>query len=358
MTDTPGDLTRELADLVGQITPVDEAAGEAARERHAGLAKPARSLGRLETLGARLASVSGLCPPPVPSAPALIVAAGDHGVHGEGVTPWPQAITAIMTGVIADGRAASSVMADQLGVRVAVLDAGVLDDVADRPALHRAGVLTGATANLREADAMTRDEAAALVLAGAALAQQLLDDGADLLLTGDMGIANTTASAALVAAFTGASADEVTGRGTGIDDATLAVKAKVVDDALRRTDPSSRDALGALAGLGGAEHAALVGVILAGAAARVPVLLDGVIANAAALAAVALAPHTGGYLVAGHRSVEPGASRALAHLRLDPLVDLDLRLGEGTGALLAVPIVQCAARVLNDMATLADLGIT
>jgi nicotinate-nucleotide--dimethylbenzimidazole phosphoribosyltransferase len=203
---------------------------------------------------------------------------------------------------------------------------------------------------------MSRQEAARALLAGADAAGQLLDAGTDLLVTGDMGIGNTTPAACLVAAFTGRSALAVTGRGTGIDDATWALKVSVVEQALARHAPDPADPLGVLASVGGLEHAALAGLLLVGSARRVPVLLDGVNADAAALVACAIAPRVTGFLVAGHRSVEPGASAALDHLGLAPLIDLQLRLGEGTGALLAVPIVRSAAAVLARMATFSEAG--
>lgn len=205
---------------------------------------------------------------------------------------------------------------------------------------------------------MSREEAARAVLAGAHLAEELVESGgADLLATGDMGIGNTTAAAALISSFTGRPARETTGRGTGIDDATLALKTRVVEEALELHAPDPKDPLGTLAALGGLEHAALSGVVLAGAALGVPVVLDGVVSNSAALVARALAPDAVGYLFAGHRSAEPGASVALEALGLDPLLDLGMRLGEGTGALLAVPVVGGAARVLSEMATFSDAGI-
>lgn len=193
--------------------------------------------------------------------------------------------------------------------------------------------------------------------AGAGIAEELLGAGVDLLVTGDMGIANTTPAACLIAAFTGRRPDEVTGRGTGIDDARWELKVKVVDRALALHAPDPSDPIGVLAAIGGLEHAALVGLILAGAAARIPVILDGVNANASALGAAAIAPLATGYVIAGHRSVEPGATVALTALDLDPLLDLSMRLGEGTGALLAVPIVRAAAAVLSDMATFEEAGI-
>lgn len=354
---TPFDAAA-LDALVGSIEPASEEHAGLARSRHDGLAKPPGSLGMVEDVGVRLAGIQRACPPAVPSRPVLVVAAGDHGVHAEGVTPWPQAITAAMAGVIADGRAASSVMAEGFGVEVVVLDVGCADPVPADAGVRAVRVVDG-TRNLRVEDALTPDECLAAIAAGHDAAIAAIQDGADLLLLGDMGIANTTASAALVGAFTGASADEVTGRGTGIDDATLDVKTKVVADALSRLGGarlgSHRSPLEVLAAVGGAEHAALVGVVLAGASRRVPVVADGVITNAACLAAVALAPAAVDHLIAAHRSVEPGATIALDHLGLEPLLDLHLRLGEGTGALLAVPIIQAACRVLSRMASLEDL---
>ncbi len=362
----------DLSTCLARIQPVDDESAQFATMRHAALAKPAGSLGQLEDVGVRLAAITRRVPPPVPQHPTLVVAAGDHGVHAEGVTPWPQAITAIMTGVIAGGRAASTVLAAGYGVDWVVLDVGVAGEVPvneapdeDRPntagapaesRLRTARVVEAGTRNLRLEDAMTRDEAVAAIAVGHEAAAQAIDAGCDLLVLGDMGIANTTASAALIAALTGVDAATATGRGTGIDDETLAHKAQVVADAITRLG-NRREPLEILAAVGGAEHAALVGVILAGAAHRVPVVLDGVITNAAALVAQALAPASVGYCLAGHRSVEPGATVALDHLDLHPLLDLDLRLGEGTGALLAVPLVQGAARVLGQMASLADLGV-
>lgn len=204
---------------------------------------------------------------------------------------------------------------------------------------------------------MTRQEAARAVLAGAGIAEELVSSGVDLLVTGDMGIGNTTPAACLIAAFTGRRPGEVTGRGTGIDDATWEIKVKVVHRALALHRPDLTDPIGVLAAVGGLEHAALAGLILAGAVARVPVVLDGVNADAAALVAAALAPLATAYVIPGHRSVEPGATAALEKLGLDPLVDLSMRLGEGTGALLSVPIIRAAAAVLRDMATFEEAGI-
>jgi nicotinate-nucleotide--dimethylbenzimidazole phosphoribosyltransferase len=345
-----------VVELASQVAPPDAAAEAAARARHDQLTKPRGSLGELEALGARLAAMAGRCPPPVPRRPAVIVAAGDHGVLDRGVSPWPREVTAAMVAGIAAGRAAVNALARVTGAQVTVLDVGVATAVAPHPAVRRARVRPG-TADLSQEPAMSREEAARALLAGAAVAWELLDAGVDLLVTGDMGIGNTTPAACLVAAFTGRPARAVTGRGTGIDAATFDRKVEVVARALALHRPDAADPLGVLAAVGGLEHAALAGIVLAGAARRVPVLLDGVNPAAAALAATALAPAARGYLIAGHRSPEPGAGAALAQLGLAPLLDLCLRLGEGTGALLAVPIVRAAAAVLAEMATFAEAGI-
>ena len=339
--------------LVDAVPPVDEEQRRRARERSDAQVKPPGSLGRLETLGAQLAAIAGTSPPPPIDAPTLVIAAGDHGVHAQGVTPWPQAVTAMMVGAFCADGAAANAIARTVGADVTVLDVGVADPVAPHPRLRQARVRPG-TRDLSVEDAMTVDEAVAAVRAGADLARDLVAGGADLLVLGDMGIANTTASAALIAAVTGSPADAVTGRGTGIGDAMLARKTAIVAGALERV--GRRETMATLAALGGLEHAALVGVCLAGAAARVPVVLDGVITNAAAVVACALCPALTGYLVAGHRSVEPGATVALNHLGIEPIIDLQLRLGEGTGGLLAVPVLRAAAAALHDMLLLDDLG--
>lgn len=343
-----------LADLVDQVEPVDEAAMQEALSRHGGLVKPPGSLGALERLGVQLAGIVGHCPPQVPTDPAVIVAAGDHGVHAQDVTPWPQSVTAAMVQVFCTGGAAVNAIAETVGARVAVLDVGVAGDAGRHPRLRRARVRNG-TADLSEEPAMTGEEAARAILAGAGLAEELVASGVDLLVSGDMGIGNTTASACLTATFTGQDPASVTGPGAGAGAVMLARKVQTVARALALHDPDPADPLGVLAAVGGLEHAALVGVILSGAADRVPVVLDGVTANAAALVATALCPFALGYLIAGHRSTEPGATVALAQLDLDPLLDLGVRLGEGAGGLLAVPVVVAAARVLVQMTTLADL---
>jgi nicotinate-nucleotide--dimethylbenzimidazole phosphoribosyltransferase len=349
-------LPAPIAELLDHITPVDAGAADTARVRHDTLVKPRGSLGRLEELGARLAAIAGTCPPPVPDRPAVLVAAADHGVHARGVTPWPQEITAVMVAQFCAGTAAVNAIARTAGARVAVLDVGCAVEPPDHPTLRKRRVRAG-TADLTRGPAMSRDDAAQALLAGASLAHDLISDGVDLLVTGDMGIANTTASACLIAAFTGADARQVTGRGSGIDDGMLAHKRQVVASALELHPTAGRDPLSVVAAVGGLEHAALAGAICEAAARRTPVVLDGVITNAAALVAATLCTRSVDYLIASHRSAEPGATVALDHLGLKPLFDLGLRLGEGTGGLLAVPLVQAAARTLGEMATLEDLGL-
>jgi nicotinate-nucleotide--dimethylbenzimidazole phosphoribosyltransferase len=348
-------LEDRVMELAAEAPPPDEGAAAEAGRRHLALAKPPGSLGRLEELGGRLAGMAGECPPPVPESPAVVVCAGDHGVLGRGVSPWPQEVTAAMVRNFCTGGAAVNAISRTVGARVSVLDVGVAGELERHPALRGAKVRPG-TDDLSRGPAMGREEAARAVLAGAGVAEELVESGGvDLLVTGDMGIGNTTAAAALISAFTGRPPEETTGRGTGVDDETFGLKVGVVREALERHAPEPGDPLGVLAAVGGLEHAAIVGLILMGAACGVPVVLDGVVSNAAALAARALAPDSVGYMVAGHLSAEPGARIALDSLGLQPLLDLDMRLGEGTGGLLAVPPIRAAARALGGMATLEEL---
>ncbi|MEV0732997.1 nicotinate-nucleotide--dimethylbenzimidazole phosphoribosyltransferase [Polymorphospora sp. NPDC050346] len=358
-----------MRETLAAIRPLDPDAMAAARALHARLTKPAGSLGTLEELSVRLAGLAGTCPPPLPGPAAVGVFAGDHGVHAQGVTPWPQEVTAQMVTNILAGGAVINAFARQVGARVTVVDVGVAGPASgaagdgppasgpEAPELVQARVRAG-TRDMTVEPALTRDEVAAAVAVGIDTADRLVDAGAGLLVTGDMGIANTTPAAALVAAFTGADPLDVTGRGTGIDDGTYERKVAVVRSALARHDPDPADPVGVLAAVGGLEHAALAGFVLAGAARRIPVLVDGVIAAAGALTAAALAPDARGAMVAGHRSAEPGATVALRHLGLTPLLDLGMRLGEGSGAMLAVPVVAAAVRVLHEVATFDSAGVS
>lgn len=344
-------------DAADRITPLDPDAAAAAAARHDRLTKPRGALGRLEAAGVQLAAIAGTSPPPRPSPATVAVFAGDHGVVAEGVTPWPSEVTAQMVANFCAGGAAVNVLARQAGAAVVVVDVGVAAAIeVDADNLWRRNVRRG-TRNLAHEPAMTVEEAQAALDVGVDVAEQCVADGARCLLTGDMGIGNTTPSAALIAAFTGRAATDVTGRGTGIDDATLARKADIVERALARL-PSEATPIDVLARLGGLEIAALAGFVVGGVAARVPVVVDGVIAAAALLVADALVPGVSRHCFAGHRSSEPGSTVALAHLGLEPLLDLGLRLGEGTGAVLALPLLQAAAAVLREMATFDGAGVT
>ncbi|MFI5891251.1 nicotinate-nucleotide--dimethylbenzimidazole phosphoribosyltransferase [Actinoplanes sp. NPDC051513] len=344
-----------LETTVAAIRPADEQAMAAARELQARLTKPAGSLGDLEPLSVRLAGLARVCPPPLPGPAAVAVFAGDHGVHAQGVSPWPQEVTAQMVANFLAGGAVVNAFARQVGASVTVVDVGVATPLSGD--FVDANIRRG-TRDMTVEPALTRDEARAAVEAGIGVAEQLIGDGAKCLLTGDMGIANTTPAAALIAAFTGAGSAAVTGRGTGIDDQTYAHKTEIVAAALAKHVPDPADPLGVLATVGGLEHAALAGFILGAAAHRVPVIVDGVIAASGALAAAAFAPDAIAAMVAGHRSAEPGATVALAHLGLTPLLDLGMRLGEGSGAVLALPVVAAAVRVLHEVATFDSAGVS
>lgn len=343
-----------LEQTITAIKPLDRPAMDTAQGWLDNLAKPPGALGYLEEVARQLAGLARHCPPPLPEPAGLALFAGDHGVHGQGVSPWPQDVTAAMVATFQSGRSVVNALARQAGVRVTVIDVGVAAQLDPAPGLMLRKIHPG-THDLSAGPAMTRAEALRAIDVGIETASSMVADGCRCLLTGDMGIANTTPAAALIAAFTGARPDEVTGRGTGIDDATWARKVEVVRQALARHQPDPADPLGVLAAIGGLEHAALVGFILSGVAARVPVVLDGVAAAAAALVAAVLAPDVTAGLIAGHLSAEPGSRRALAALGLRPLLDVEMRLGEGSGAVLAFPLVQASARIFHEVATLTDV---
>jgi len=346
-----------LDELRAAISPLDTGAMAAARERLDLMTKPQGSLGVLEEVSVRLSGLAGSCPPPMPEPAAVAIFAADHGVHAQGVTPWPQEVTAQMVANFLAGGAVVNAFAAQAGAEVLVVDVGVRADLDHAPGLLPRKIAAG-TADFTAAPAMTRAQAEAAITVGAEVARDLVAAGNRCLLTGDMGIANTTASAALVSVFTGRDPADVTGRGTGIDDATYARKVDVVRRGLAARRPDRADPVGVLAAFGGFEHAALAGFILGAAALRTPVILDGLIAGAAALAAAALAPGATDCCIAGHRSAEPGHAATLDHLGLRPLIDLELRLGEGTGALLALPVTASAVRALREVATFDSAGVT
>ncbi|MGW0573212.1 nicotinate-nucleotide--dimethylbenzimidazole phosphoribosyltransferase [Streptomyces tauricus] len=354
----PGEEPHDLlAETITNIRPLDAKALGEAWERQKRMTKPAGALGMLEIISAQLSGLSRMCPPPIPEPAAVAIFAGDHGVHAQGVTPWPQEVTGQMVANILGGGAVCNAFAAQVGAEVCVVDVGVASDLPATPGLLPRKVRAG-TADMTTGPALTREEVRSAIEVGIETARDLVAAGNKALITGEMGIANTTASAALISVYTGSDPAEVTGRGTGINDETLARKTDVVRRALELHQPDPADPIGVLAAIGGLEHAAMVGLLLGGASLRTPVILDGVSAGAAALVARAIAPEVLAACIAGHRSAEPGHVAALNKLGLRPLVDLDLRLGEGTGALLALPVVQSAARAMHEVATFDSAGVT
>ncbi|MFF2728743.1 nicotinate-nucleotide--dimethylbenzimidazole phosphoribosyltransferase [Streptomyces sp. NPDC058008] len=346
-----------LQETISSIRPLDAKALGEAWERQKRMTKPAGALGMLEIISAQLSGLSRLCPPPVPEPAAVAIFAGDHGVHAQGVTAWPQEVTGQMVANFLGGGAVCNAFAAQVGAEVCVVDVGVATELPATPGLLPRKVRPG-TADFTTGPALTREEVLAAIEVGIETARDLVAAGNKGLLTGEMGIANTTASAALICVYTGMDPAEVTGRGTGINDEMHARKVDVVRRALDLHQPDPTDPIGVLAAVGGLEHAAMAGFLLGGASLRTPVILDGVSAGAAALVARAIAPEALAACIAGHRSAEPGHVAALNKLGLRPLVDLDLRLGEGTGALLALPIVQSAARAMHEVATFDSAGVT
>ncbi len=353
----------------------DEATAAAARRRLDTLTKPPGSLGQIEALLARLAASTGQVCPSLERR-AVLLAAADHGVAAEGVSAFPQAVTGQMVLNFLSGGAAINALAAAANARIILVDAGIVADVPDHPDLARLSIRRG-SGNIAREPALTRAEATAALLAGAALVERHNANGLDILALGEMGIANTTPAAALTGACVGAPPALTVGRGTGVDDATLERKRAVVATALRRVAdahaigvidspdaaPLALDPLTILAELGGLEIAVLAGAALASAARRIPVLLDGYITTSAALIAAALAPNLRAHLFASHCSAEPGHALALAHLGLTaeqgagPLLRLDLRLGEGSGAALALPLLASAARLMREMATFEQAGV-
>lgn len=336
--------------------PSAEVAAQA-RTRVEALAKPLGALGRLEDLAVWWSACRGSCPAAPPANVRAVVLAGDHGVTAgpAGVSAYPREVTAAMVGAFVAGVAGVSVLARQHEVAVRVLDLGVDADLGDLPAEVSAHKIRRSSGAIDVEDALTSAETTAALAAGAAIAGEEIAAGADLLVLGDMGIGNTTPAAALIAATWGVPAAEVTGRGTGIDDAALSAKTTLVQTALDRVGSRTTDPVDRLTALGSADLAAGVGFLVAAARAGLPVLLDGVIALAEASVAEDLAPGCVAWWAAGHRSTEPAQRLALDKLGLEPLLDLGLRLGEGSGAVAAVPLVRSAALLLAEMALLSDL---
>ena len=364
MTDVPEDPDQpaaqaddvDISALVASVQRSDESARVAARDRQGRLAKPTGALGRLEDLSVWLAGVQGACPPRPLDRVRVVVFAGDHGIARAGTSAYPPEVTAQMVRTVVSGRAAVNVLADVAGATVRVLDMAVDADLGDLPGDLGRHKVRRSSGRIDVEDALTRDEALAALRAGIAVADEEIDAGADLLVTGDMGIGNTTPAAVLVGLLTRKDASLVVGRGTGIDDATWMRKCAAVRDAMRRGRPVMGDQVDLLATVAGADLAATTGFLLQAAARRTPVLLDGVVSGACALVAQRAAFRAVDWWLAGHRSTEPAHTFALERLGLEPVLDMAMRLGEGTGALLAVPLLRAAGAALADMATFEEAG--
>lgn len=349
-------ITSNLIDqTLAKIIPPDQSAMDAARARQDTLTKPQGSLGRLEELSITLAGIF-MDPIPKINRKAVILAAGDHGVVAEGVSAYPQEVTPAMVGNFLAGGAAINVLARHVGASIVVLDAGVAADLPDDPAMRAVKIGRG-TANMAIGPAMSREDAIKCIEAGIAAADEQIAKGADLIAFGDMGIGNTTPSSAITAVVTGADPSVTTGRGTGLDDSALAHKVEVVRRSIEVNKPDAKDGLDLLAKVGGFEIGMLAGAMLGTAAAHRPAVVDGFISGAAALIAWTLAPTLSHYLIASHQSVEPGHRIGMETMGLTPLLDMGMRLGEGSGATLAMPIIEAAAKCLAEMATFADAGV-
>ena len=344
-----------LTDTLAKIGILDETSARSAAERQGRLTKPTGALGRLEALSVQLAGITGSERPQF-ARRAIVVAAASHGIAAEGVSAYPASVTAQMVLNFLAGGAAICVLADNAGAELVVVDAGVDAELPAHPNLRSLRLAPGTRSFLQE-PAMPRDHAEKIIEAGIDLAQELADSGVTLIGLGEMGIGNTTSAAAIVAAVTGAPVAEVTGRGTSISDDQLLHKQAVITQGLERHRPDKNDGLAVLSAVGGYEIGLLAGVCLGAAANRIPVLLDGYITTAAALIAAQLAPNAKNYFIASHRSAEPGHIRALRYLGTEPLIDLNLRLGEGSGAALTMPIVVAAARILDEMATFESASV-
>jgi len=344
----------KLQDVIKKIQPVDTSRTNAIQARLDNLTKPQGSLGRLEELAKKYCLITGKDKPRIENK-IIFTFAGDHGVTEEGVSAFPKEVTPQMVFNFIRGGAAVNVLAKHVGARVIVVDMGVDHDFDPAEGLEIRKIGRG-TRNMTKGPAMTRDEAERAVLAGIELVEKYRD-GLDLLGTGDMGIGNTTPSSAIVSVITGTDPEKVTGRGTGIDDEALRNKVSIIKRAIAANKPDRSDALDVLAKVGGYEIAGIAGLMLGAALYKIPVVVDGFISTAGALIAAELNPLVKGYIIAAHQSVEIGHRKMLEHLEQVPLLDLNLRLGEGTGAALGMSLVEAGVRILTEMATFADAGV-
>ncbi|RCV63852.1 nicotinate-nucleotide--dimethylbenzimidazole phosphoribosyltransferase [Methanophagales archaeon] len=346
---------RFMEETIKKIGALDEHAISVARARQDILTKPAGSLGTLEGISQKVAGITGNVMPKMKDK-LIITMAGDHGVTDDGVSAYPKEVTAQMVYNFLNGGAAINVLARHAGARVVIVDMGVAVDFTHEQ-LESKKIAYG-TANMVKGPAMSYEDAVRSIEAGIEVFESEAKKGVDIVGVGDMGIGNTTPSSAIVAVITGEDVEKVTGRGTGIDDAGLEKKIGAIEEAIRVNKPNNKDAIDVLAKVGGFEIGGMAGVILAAASHRVPVVIDGFISGTAALVAYGIAPAVKDYMIAAHRSVERGHSVTLDYIGLKPLLDLDMRLGEGTGAALGISIVDAACKILGEMATFEDAGVS
>lgn len=345
-----------LESLIQRIQPLDHESMDAVCSRQNQLTKPHGSLGRLESLSMQVAGITRQSRPKLHKK-VVILMAGDHGVVAESVSAYPQTVTLQMVMNFLSGGAAINVLARHVGARVVIVDMGIASDIPAHPDLLVKKIAYG-TKNITVGPAMTLKQAEQAVLTGASIVEDEIARGLDILATGDMGIGNTTPSAAIAAAVTGKPASEIVGRGTGVDDEGLKRKISAVERTLQINQPIPTDGLDLLSKVGGFEIGGLAGAILGAAAHGRPVVIDGFISTAAAIIAVTLAPQVKNYLIAAHTSQELGHCRMTEWLGLTPLLDLQMRLGEGTGAALAMSIVEAACKTLDEMATFGEAGVS
>jgi len=349
-----------MADIAGiRITDIDAQSRARAVARADSLLMPRRALGKLLTLGEKVAGITGFDSMDL-SRKMVVVMAGDHGVTAEGVSAYPSEVTGQMVRGFAAGLAGINVLSRHAGIEVRVVDMGCRADLSD---LVAAGALIDArvgpgTANMRRGPAMTREQALQSIERGAAIARSLAAEGVRMLGTGDMGIGNTTPSTAIAAVVTGLPVAALTGRGTGIDDAGLAHKIQVIVESIAASKPDPSDPVDILSKVGGFEIGGIAGLVLGAAERRIPVVIDGVISTAGAMIAWLIEPRLTEFIFAAHRSVEQAQAAMLERMGLDPILDLGMRLGEGTGCALAMPIIEAGAKVIKEMATFAEAGVS
>lgn len=347
---------KKLTETLAAIKPLDESAMSEAQKRLDSLTKPVGSLGVLEDMVKKIAGITGESQPPIPKKTSILMA-GDHGVVAEGVSAYPSEVTPQMVLNFLSGGAAMNVLARHAGAELIVVDVGVAAELPEHPMLKQKKIAFG-TANMAQGPAMTREQTVEAIEAGIMVAEECIADGTGLIGTGEMGIGNTTPSTAIIACFHGGDVAELCGRGTGVDDQRLALKISVIEKALTLNQPDPADALDVLTKVGGLEIAGLVGVMLAAAANRVPVIIDGFISGAAAVVAGRMSPLAVDYMIASHLSEEPGHKTMLNLLGLKPFLQMNMRLGEGTGAALAMTMVDAALKITHEMASFADAGVS